>query len=1112
SIQAEASVMDVNRQAWNASTGLLVHPADVYVGLRSARTFVEAGKPLKLDAILTTVEGKALAGQSITLEATRHDLDFENGEYVQKTVPVAQTTLQSAAEPVGWTIDTKEGGTYQVRATVTDAKGRKNQSQMTLWVSGGKRPPARGVEQEKVTLIPDKKSYQPGEVAEILVQAPFSPADGLLTLRRSGILETRAFKVEGTSATLKVPIEEAYLPNLYVQVDLVGAAPRATDDGDKKASLPNRPAYATGQINLDIPPNARVLKLKATPKDDALAPGSETSVDLVLHDAAGKPVQGGEVAVVVVDESVLALTSYRVGDPLYTFYADRPEGASDYHQRASVQLINPEDLLRQQEQHTANGRKAMAPKPAGAMPPPAPMAEASAGARNGDDEGGGAPIKVRSNLDPLAVFAPDVPTDASGHATVRIKMPDNLTRYRVMAVAVAGGRQFGADEATITARLPLMVRPSAPRFLNFGDRFKLPVVLQNQTKQPMHVMVATRAANISLYDSSGKAASAVGFGVTIPAEDRVEVLFPAAAQEAGTARFQVGASGPGAADAAEFTLPVWTPATTEAFATYGQIDEGAIMQPVRPPGEVWPQFGGLEVTTSATALQELTDAMIYLQAYPFECAEQLSSRIVSVAALKDVLTAFKAQGLPTAQEMIAVMKRDITRLAAMQNPDGGFGFWKRGESSWPYVSVHVAHALVRAKAKGFEVPQATLERSKAYLRAVEQHIPRWYGHEARRAIIAYALNVRHRMGDNDGARARKLIADGGKEKLSMEAVGWLLPVLHADPASKTELALVLAMVNNRVTETAAAANFVSGYQDGNYLLLWSSHRVDSIMLDSLIEVQPKSDLIPKVVRGLLAHRVKGRWSNTQENAFVLLALDRYFNTYEKVTPNFVARVWLGERFAGEHPFKGRTVDEARIDVPMGWLVEHPGKPDLVLAKDGPGRLYYRIGMQYAPKDLDPPPADHGFTVLRTYEGVDDAKDARKDENGTWHFKAGAKVRVRVTMVAPSRRYHVALVDPLPAGLEAMNPALAVTGSIPQDPNQRASGRWWWWYGTWYEHQNLRDERAEAFASLLWDGVHEYTYLTRATTPGTFVAPPAKAEEMYHPETFGRSAGDRVIVE
>jgi uncharacterized protein YfaS (alpha-2-macroglobulin family) len=174
-------------------------------------------------------------------------------------------------------------------------------------------------------------------------------------------------------------------------------------------------------------------------------------------------------------------------------------------------------------------------------------------------------------------------------------------------------------------------------------------------------------------------------------------------------------------------------------------------------------------------------------------------------------------------------------------------------------------------------------------------------------------------------------------------------------------------------------------------------------------------------------------------------------------------------------------------------------------------------MRYSPTSLKLEAADHGFTVLRTYEAVDDTKDVVQDKDGTWHVKAGAQVRVKLTMVAPSRRYHVALVDQLPAGLEAMNPALKVTGRIPIEESKQAddewgSGRSWWWFGPWYEHQNLRDERVEAFASLLWDGVHAYSYVARATTPGVYVVPPAKAEEMYHPETFGRTATDRLVVE
>src|SRR6185295_7604131 len=132
-------------------------------------------------------------------------------------------------------------------------------------------------------------------------------------------------------------------------------------------------------------------------------------------------------------------------------------------------------------------------------------------------------IRVRENFNALAVFAPAVPTDANGRAEVKVKLPDSLTRYRVMAVAVAGGKQFGSGESSITARVPLMVRPSAPRFLNFGDAFEFPIVVQNQTDSALPVDVALRASNARL---SGSSQVISGRHVTIPANDRVEIRIP----------------------------------------------------------------------------------------------------------------------------------------------------------------------------------------------------------------------------------------------------------------------------------------------------------------------------------------------------------------------------------------------------------------------------------------------------------------------------------------------------------------------------------------------------------------------------------------------------------
>ncbi|MBN2370785.1 MAG: Ig-like domain-containing protein [Vicinamibacteria bacterium] len=1134
-VKAEATVMDVNRQAWTANAAMLVHPSGLCIGLRSERLFVERGQPLRIEAIVTDLDGVAAPGREIALTAERLRGVWSLEGWKEEIADTQEQTLTSGKDPVRCEFSAKEGGVYRVTATVRDDEGRPNESRLRLWVAGERQTPRRDVEREKVTLVPDKKEYKSGETAEVLVIAPFSPAEALMTLARSGILRTERFTIKEGTHTLKIRVEESFTPNVWLQVDLVGAAPRTDDAGEIDSRLAKRPAFAGGSIRIDVPPYERKLALDVQPRDKALDPGGETTIDVSVRDAAGNPMAGGEAVIVVVDESVLALTGYRLPDPIDVFYARRSQDVHARYLREHVRLAQPDltaattvnGMLSESESESSDfamsfGRPGMA----AAAPAPAVMSRQMLKGkidkieekRMNGPKAAPESIRMRTDMRALALFAASVVTNANGKASVPLKLPDSLTRYRIMVVATDGVKRFGQGEATITARLPLMTRPSPPRFLNFGDTAEVPIVLQNQTNERMDARVAMRAANATL-------TGAKGYRVIVPANDRVEVRFPVTTVSAGKARFQVAASVGRFADAASFELPVWTPATTEAFATYGQIDKGAIVQPVKAPSGVARQFGGLEITTSSTALQALTDTVIYLTSYPFECTEQMASRILGIAVLRDVLTAFKAEGLPSPEALIDSVKRDVTLLSQLQNDDGGFAFWRRGDCSWPYISIHVANAFARAKEKGFDVPQKAMDRSRDHLREIERHIPSWYSTEARRMLIAYALNVRQRMGDRDVDRARRLFHEAGIDGLTFEALGFVLPVLSGDSRSTAEVAAIRKHLANRVTETAGAAHFVVAYGDSAYLLLHSDRRADAILLEALIADQPQNDLIPKIVEGLLAHRKAGRWLNTQENVFVLLALDRYFNTYEKVTPDFVARMWLGKQYAGEHAFHGRTTDRKHVAIPMSLLAENPGTQDLILAKDGPGRLYYRIGMRYAPESLSLDPMDRGFVVERRYQAVDDKTDVTRDEDGTWRVKAGARVRVQLTMVSPARRYHVALVDPLPAGLEALNPELKTTGTIPQGENETVAvmgapglggpglrGSWWWWRRTWWEHQNMRDERAEAFASLLWEGVWNYSYVARATTPGRFVVPPPKAEEMYHPETFGRGGTDRVVVE
>ena len=186
-----------------------------------------------------------------------------------------------------------------------------------------------------------------------------------------------------------------------------------------------------------------------------------------------------------------------------------------------------------------------------------------------------------------------------------------------------------------------------------------------------------------------------------------------------------------------------------------------------------------------------------------------------------------------------------------------------------------------------------------------------------------------------------------------------------------------------------------------------------------------------------------------------------------------------------------------------------GKPelDLIVGKQGTGRLYYRLGLDYALRDLRPPPQEQGFSVTRTYEAIDRPNDVERTKQGVWRIRRGARVRVRVFLVAPADRHHVELVDPLPAGFETLDPLLAITPSLPESSSDESPAR----SQAWYEHSNFRDDRSEVFAGDLPAGVHMLEYACRATRAGTFLAPPPRAHELYTPETFGRGRAEWVVV-
>ena len=1070
-LQVQATVQDLSQQTLSASRNVLIHPAQWYVGGRTPSYMGMAGVPFAMDLVVTDLDGNPVEGQDVRV--TTHQVYGTNAAS-EANADSSGCQLRSASEPVSCNLVFSEGGLWRIEMSIEDATGRESSTRLVRWIAGGDRNvSSRGVDDTTVTLIPDKDSYKPGDVAKIQIQSPIVPAHGTVILNRSGIVRHEPIHIQSASQVLPVPIEDAHVPNLHVSVFLTGALESLSSEG---LVVTNQ---AEGHIDIPIPTSARELAVDLQVDTQVVAPRGEASVSVRITDPSGQPVPGAEVVLMAVDEAVLALAGYRHAHPLETFYPPRQKNL--FHNSLYSYLQSKDFYM---PWHRCIG----------------------GGGDGGMEEALAELFPVRSDFNPLAFFEPAGETDESGIYRAAWSVPDTIGRYRVVAMASSGARLFGLSESSYKVRLPVSLRPQWPRFLNFDDQADFSVLVENQTDEEQELTLIAQSDSLGLsYQTADRAFDALA--ISLPARSRRQILVPTYAMESGDGQMLVTVFNERFNDSVLGVLPVYIPAAQEGFAAYGTAEELPVMQGLDLPTGVHQEFGQLTVTTSSTLLQSLLDSFLALRRHDREYLhpEFLASRILANLALRDVLYAFQLPGLPAPDRLDRDIRADIKDLLKLQGSSGGWPIWRTG-TSWPFVSVHAMHALAVAQVDGYHVDDGKLQRGLGYLQSIERHSLR-YSPFARRYITAYALYVRSLLDDVDAERAARLLDQLPHQTSELDVIAWSLLVLQADGTMQDIVDKWYRHVLNRADETTGKVVFARhAYQDDGHLILHSDRRSDALLLRMLMTVRPDADLIPKVVRSLMAARNRyGHWGSSQENLFVMQAMNQYFHAYEATTPDFLARVWMDDTLVMDVPFKGRETELRQVSLPMNWLyAEDPSR--IHLQREGEGRLYYRLGFDYVPDDLSIDALERGFTVQRVYSGLDDPEDVWLDAEGRWHVKLGARVQINVTVTAPGTRHHVKLVSPLPAGLEFLNPALKGTESF-EDPNSRG-----WYYWPWFDHQQLLNERAQAVTTYLWGGVYQYGAVARATTAGTFHVPPARVEEIYAPETFGHGASEILIVE
>jgi uncharacterized protein YfaS (alpha-2-macroglobulin family) len=1077
----ESEVEDVSRQTIASRASAIVHPGEFYLGLKAADAyFVAKGTKLEPTVVAIEPKGPRRSGVRVKLELVRRtwstvvEADGEGRHYESKVVDTvaASCSVTTADKAVGCPLTVPDAGYFIVRATAADKRGNALAASSSLYATGDSENVNWLVsDATQVEIVADKKSYEVGETARLLVKSPFREANALVTVERAGVLEKRQVALRGATPTIDVKITDEMRPNAFVSVHLVRGR---TQTPPAKGADIGAPAFRLGYANLLVNPEARRLKVSITPNKTELRPGEEIDVALAVTDRQGKPVRS-QITFYAVDEGVLMLTGYKTPDPIPAFTGPRPLSVFTIESR--------EDLAKIVVRHLGEP-----------------------GVDKGDEGGGGG--AMRADFRATAFFEPKLVTGPDGKQRVRFKLPDNLTTYRLMAVASAEDDRFGFGETQVVASRSLMARPALPRFLRAGDTIDAGVVVSTKGLPESRVDVVAEAEGVELRGEARRT-------ITVPSGGSVEVRFAMTAPRAGQAKLRFRVTRGAETDAVEVTRKVDVPTSLEAVALAGQTDD-AQGERLGELGAIRTDVGGLEVKLASTALVGIGDGAEQLVRYPYGCTEQLVGRLVPMLPLRSLARDFN---VPLPGNVDAVVSETLAKILKAQRDDGSFAYWS--DSPWgnPWLTAYVAWALDIAAKQGQPLPKGALEQATGYLRG---YVQRGESSQLGQATRAFIVDVLAMAGKPDFGATTTLFERRKELPLFARAL-----LAHAMATSKMDAKLTAELVRELETHvvlSTAGATITENVNDAYAPLLDSTGRTTAMVLRALLAFDPKHPMGARLARGLVAMRKGGEWRSTQEAAWALLALDDYRRAQEAVAPDFEARAFLGDTLLASAPFRGRSAVEKATRVDAAKLLAGGGKGGDTLAFQavGKGTLHYQARLRYARRDLPTSPLDRGFSVQRIVRSV--RPEALRDAlatlpRGTAASAAGGDlVLVDLLVVAPNPRDYVVIDDPLPAGLEAIDAQLATStqrydvvaaGGLgdamdeeESDDDARAAGRA---KNFAFYHREVHDDRVLTFVEHMPAGFYHYRYLARATTFGRFIVPPAKVECMYEPEIFGRTA-------
>ncbi len=1106
-IVVEGAVQDDRGKNSADSSSVEYSGLDRRVGLKQTSWSNKTGEKVNLLYAVVDEAGSPAKGTKVEITFERQETKVAKvkgagnaylNNYTSEWKNEGSCSGTSSAHPSTCEFVPKKPGSYRAVAKITDGKRRPHSVETRLYVTGPGYVTWESGDTQALEIIPEKKEFSVGETAKFLVKNPFPGATALITVERIGVMKAWTMAMPDSATVVEVPIEDDFVPGFSLSVAIT--SPRV-DKSDTLGQIDlGKPAARFGIARVAVSDPFKKIEIAAVTAKKEYRPRDKVQVDLtakVLNPRT--PAEPVEVAVVVLDEAVLNLI--RGNEKYFNVYEGfYDSGAWDVFTYNLISMLV--------------GRQKFEKK----------------GANAGGAGGLSGPINMRDIFRYVAYWNPSLPVGKDGKAKFNFTLPDNLTGWRVLTMAVTPTDRMGLGQYNFKVNKPTEIRPVLPNQVTEGDKFRAGFSVLNRTDKTRKVTVRLDAEGNILGEKAKKSETST---LDLAPFERKTVFIDITASQVKESRDSLGAitfkaaAGDGAdRDGLIHKMPVNKKRSFETAAAYGTTTENKVVESILFPKDIYTDVGSVSVTLAPSVIGNVEGSFKYMMQYPYICWEQKLTKGVMASHYLSLKSYLPGVQWPQAKELA---QRTLDEAANFQAPSGGMAYFSPSDAFVsPYLSAYTAVAFVWLREAGYKVPDAVEGRLHGYLQNYLRSSEKttFFDEGMRstvRAVSLYALAKNKKV---DAAEVKRFFA--AMPSMSLFGQAHFMMAGMVTGGTETEQVATLRTILNKSSQTSGKFTFNETLSDGYTQLLSTPVRDNCAVLSAMVKAEKLpaqktlvADIPFRLVRSLTQSRgSRDYFQNTQENIFCLQAMVDYSKAYEAQKPAFKATVALDGKSFGTAAFNDIVNPLKTLERLI--VAGDPGrKAQVTIEREGQGRLYYATRVTFAPKEENATEINSGMDLKREYY---------VERGGKWQaltnlatIKRGELVRVDMFLSLPTARNFVVVSDPVAGGLEPVNRDLADTSQVDANKGNydNHKGSLFWKRSDWREfsvnwgrfyHQELKHDFVRYYADYLPPGNYRLSYTAQAIATGEFAASPTHSEEMYDPDVFGKSTPARFTVQ